>query len=151
MATMTVSSSEVRRAERSVGGRQPRGRAADTRAHSERTYADRGPGGFERTYGGREPLRLTRRGRVVIVVVLALVATGVAGLLHGAPTQASDRPTDVTPRASVVVHPGETLWQIARRVAPQTDPRVTVHRIEELNNLTSAAVPAGERLYVPSR
>ncbi|MGN6088835.1 MAG: hypothetical protein ACTHNT_06050, partial [Actinomycetales bacterium] len=64
-------------------------------------------------------LRLTRRGR--LLVSLAVAGTAAVGLsvgLHGS-AQASDT---VSTRA-VVVEPGQSLWQIARSVSPQRDPR----------------------------
>ena len=51
---------------------------------------------------------------------------------------------------TVTVGPGETLWQIARDVRPNADPRETVARIQELNGLTTATVWAGQPLIVPA-
>jgi LysM repeat protein len=48
-----------------------------------------------------------------------------------------------------VVLPGETLWGIARQVAPGDDPRDTVARIVEFNSLPTTAVHAGQRLALP--
>ena len=48
-----------------------------------------------------------------------------------------------------VVSPGETLWQVADRVAPREDPRDVVLRIVEANGLAGANVVAGTRLVVP--
>jgi Tfp pilus assembly protein FimV len=95
-------------------------------------------------------LRLTRRGQVTTVVIGAFLATAILGLVHQAPTSATEQPTRLPPTATVVVHPGETLWQIAQRVAPAKDPRTTIHAIEELNGLSSAAVQAGQTLQVPA-
>ena len=53
-------------------------------------------------------------------------------------TQAAHR-TDRPGHEPVTVHPGETLWQIARRVAPGDDTRDTVLRIRDLNALDSAS------------
>jgi hypothetical protein len=44
---------------------------------------------------------------------------------------------------------GQTLWQIARSVAPADDPRDTVDRIRDLNGLGTETVQAGQRLVVP--
>ena len=49
----------------------------------------------------------------------------------------------------VTVRPGETLWQIAERVAPGSDPRETVRRILDLNGLQTAEVQAGTALRLP--
>jgi len=49
----------------------------------------------------------------------------------------------------VTVAPGETLWQIARRVSPHADPRAMVLQLEALNHLHGASVLAGQRLLLP--
>jgi LysM repeat protein len=51
---------------------------------------------------------------------------------------------------TMVVQPGDTLWAIARSVAPKADPRVTVQRIINLNKLPNAELAAGELLALPS-
>jgi hypothetical protein len=94
-------------------------------------------------------VRLTRRGRVVLVlamVTIALVAftVGRAGSSHAATER-----TVPTPYAQTTVHAGETLWSVATRVAPGRDPRVVVERIRELNHLDSASLQAGQQLLLP--
>ncbi len=49
----------------------------------------------------------------------------------------------------VVVQPGENLWQIAKAVAPQADPRETLTAIRELNGIGDATVVAGQSIIVP--
>ena len=93
-------------------------------------------------------LRLTRRGRIV-VVALFVVLCFVAFSLGRTSSQASTHPGRPATRA-VTVEPGETLWQIAKAVEPGADPRDTVDRIRELNGLSSAPVQAGQRLIVPA-
>ena len=41
--------------------------------------------------------------------------------------------------AVVQVRAGDTLWGVAKRVAPDSDPRVVVHRIVELNGLGASS------------
>lgn len=91
-------------------------------------------------------LRLTRRGRVVLVVMPALLALSGALLAVG-PGVAEAAP-HVVPR-TVVVGAGESLWTIAERVAPGTDPRTTIAGIERVNGLRSAQVDAGVVLRLP--
>jgi hypothetical protein len=93
------------------------------------------------------PLRLTRRGRLVVVAgVLALL---VAVLwMSGTSSQANG----VAPRTqpvTVTVQTGETLWQLASRVAPDVDPRLVVSEIERLNKMAGPTVYAGQQLRVP--
>jgi LysM repeat protein len=73
-----------------------------------------------------------------------LAGSGWSGSGHG-----SD-PGAATPTARAVVGPGETLWQVARRMAPGIDPRVTVERIAALNGLAGAVIQPGQVLVVPS-
>lgn len=95
------------------------------------------------------PIRLTRRGKVVLTMLgsLALftVLQGTGALEAAAGAVGGGSATAV-----VVVQPGESLWAIAERVAPTTDPRSTILLIRELNGLPSGAVPqAGQGLVVP--
>jgi hypothetical protein len=51
---------------------------------------------------------------------------------------------------TVVVAPGQTLWDIAAEVAPDEDPRVVIADIVDLNRLADAgSVRAGQPLHVP--
>lgn len=101
----------------------------------------------------RPPVRMTRRGRLLlvlalVVLVFSLVSLGRAG---GWALAASDTSGSGGPVATEwVVQPGETLWQVAAVVAPDTDPRETVARIVELNGLPDASIRVGQRLLVPA-
>ncbi|MBI4941741.1 MAG: LysM peptidoglycan-binding domain-containing protein, partial [Actinobacteria bacterium] len=106
----------------------------------------------EAAAGGRPArLRLTRRGRVVVrfaVVLLGVLVTAAVVLGGGRVARADGSATPV-PVAYHVVQPGESLWQIAGRVAPGQDRRDTVARIVELNALESGSLEAGSRIAVP--
>jgi len=100
------------------------------------------------------PVRLTRRGRVVVVCVVALVLLmGLwMGARHGArATSGGGGGGSVVARESVVVGAHDTLWDIAVRARPGVDPRITVQRMIDLNALSSAVVNPGQRVYIPSR
>ena len=62
--------------------------------------------------------------------------------------------TDQTHHAAqhtVVVRGGETLWDIASRIAPGEDPRVVIGDIVDLNNLSDAgSIRLGQKLFVPA-
>ena len=92
-------------------------------------------------------LRLTRRGRAVVLVLLVGLLLAAFTLGRGSESQASSG----APRAysTTTVHQGETLWAVAKRVAPHSDPRAVVQQIRELNKLDSAAVSAGQQLLLP--
>lgn len=53
-------------------------------------------------------------------------------------------------RHTVTVQAGDTLWSLAARVAPHSDPRDVVDEISSLNDLSSASIEPGEQLVVPS-
>lgn len=95
----------------------------------------------------RPQLRLTRRGRTVIVLVLAMLVL-VAFSLGRVSSEASRDDAPVV-RPTVVVQPGDTLWQIARRTAPGADRRRMVARISQLNDLGARPLQAGQRLVLP--
>ena len=97
-----------------------------------------------------EDIRLTRRGRFVVtlgVVGLSFLALVLGGrVVAQADIAAGTRPAMV----SVVVKPGENLWQIVQRVNPGSDPREMVLRVREINGLASSQVEAGSTLVVPA-
>jgi LysM repeat protein len=94
------------------------------------------------------PARLTRRGRVVMVAVLLLACLVV--LSFGRPSVATTTPPEPAHYTTVTVQPGQTLWEIARSVAPDTDPRATIARIVDLNALPSAHdIRPGQRIALP--
>jgi hypothetical protein len=98
----------------------------------------------------RDGLRLTRRGRLVIGVLstlfLLLVVLFSGRLTADAGTSALEQGVAT---GVIVVQPGENLWQIAKAVAPQADPRETVTAIRELNGLGDSTVVAGQSIVVP--
>jgi hypothetical protein len=50
-----------------------------------------------------------------------------------------------------VVRPGDTVWEIARRLTgDEGDPRPVVARIIDLNHLTHAEVLPGQELLIPA-
>jgi hypothetical protein len=98
------------------------------------------------------PLRLTRRGRIVVAVMAALLVAGlsliVAGAAQATSHTAAPRATGAT-LARVVVLPGQSLWSVAETADPRVDTRLVIHQITQLNGLTSDTVFAGQRLWVP--
>lgn len=51
----------------------------------------------------------------------------------------------------VVVKPGDTLWSIAVRCAPEEDPRRTIAAVQALNDLDTLRIMPGQELLVPCR
>ncbi len=94
-------------------------------------------------------LRLTRRGRLVGAAAILLIAVlTLVGVASRVGTLTESTPVPASAPAQVVVAPGETLWSIAERVAPQRDPRTVVTQIRKLNGLGSRDVHAGQTLLL---
>lgn len=92
-------------------------------------------------------LRLTRRGRLVTAAATLLIAVlTLVGVVSRVGSLRESAPVPASAPAQVVVAPGETLWSIAERVAPDRDPRTVVAGIQRLNDLPTAAVRAGQTL-----
>lgn len=102
-----------------------------------------------RARGHAPDLRLTRRGRLVVLVA-ALATMFVVGLLLSATSAASDS-SGGYPTRVVMVAPGDTLWEIADDVAGDDSTREMVGTIERLNDITGGGLQAGQRLVIPLR
>ena len=96
------------------------------------------------------PLRLTIRGRRVLLAVAALpVAAAIAlGSSYMTSAAASSESADVE-FEYVTVGAGDTLWGIAEEVAGDADVRDVIVEISQLNALENGTVQAGQRLALP--
>lgn len=98
----------------------------------------------------RPVIRLTRRGRIVMVLV-ALTAIIGLGITLGDSTAATSRSGAPAAHHMVTVKSGQTLWSIAVAANPGGDIRQTVDDIMRLNSLPSAAgLQMGHQIAVPS-
>lgn len=98
------------------------------------------------------PVRLTRRGRLLVTLLVGLALAAMAVVLTGSPTATPGMEgggLSATAYERVTVQPGQTLWALALEVDPTADPRVVVQEIMELNALNSAGVRAGQVLLLP--
>ena len=94
------------------------------------------------------PLRLTRRGVVVLGVLVGAVAAGLVGIAAmSAPSSATAGPATGAVPAIVTVQAGDSLWTIAARVAPQTDPRAEVAHLQDINHLSGVELLPGELIH----
>jgi hypothetical protein len=89
-------------------------------------------------------------------VLLALVAAAITvwlGLvvqLGGSAATSSDSPAVIPSQLAVVrVQSGESLQQLAQRIAPDAPATAVVDQIRELNKLDSGVVAAGRTLIAP--
>lgn len=118
-----------------------------SRTHeSHRTYAPQGARSVADRLG-LDGLRLTRRGRFVLVLLAMLL---VAPMVTWGATAVASSPGEPTEVRVHAVQPGETLWGYAQQVArPGEDVRHAVGRLQDLNEMSSATVRVGELLLLP--
>jgi Tfp pilus assembly protein FimV len=95
-------------------------------------------------------VRLTRRGRLVVVVAALLIAFAVGVFVTAAGSVATQHPGTAEPTRIVQVSSGDTLWDIASELAGDGDVRAMMAEIKQLNALDSADLQAGQRLVVPA-
>ncbi len=115
------------------------------------TYSMAPPGGRS-SHVGSVPLRLAPevyRARRLTVLALAFglmvgAAVGVASLGSPAAAGRGDRTVD---SLVITVMPGDTLWGIARGLAPDADPRPLVHELSALAG--QGPLQPGQELVVP--
>lgn len=93
-------------------------------------------------------VRLTQRGRIVIVLAALLAAVIVMVSLSGWATATLSSGTP-DPVRMIEVQPGDTLYGIAGDIAEPGEIREMVHRIQQLNSLPGGGLSAGQQLAVP--
>jgi hypothetical protein len=93
------------------------------------------------------PLRLTRRGRAVVLGLLVLLASLASAVLFTTASRADDAPTGPPP--TLTVQPGDTLWDIAARVMPARDGQDAVAELRDLNDLDGYGLLPGQVLILP--
>jgi hypothetical protein len=88
--------------------------------------------------------RAGRAGKLAAAVTVTLMVIIGLGWL-------SQRADPALPQRTAVVRvgAGETIWDVAARVAPQADQRAVVDRIRKLNGLADAEVVPDQQLQVP--
>ncbi len=91
------------------------------------------------------PPRQPRLSFAWLLVTAAVVCAAVYGLGMLAGSVGPSVPEETT---VVRVKPGESLWELAGRVAPESDAAAVVSRIRELNGVDGAVQP-GQPLTVP--
>lgn len=96
-------------------------------------------------------LRLTRRGRVVIALFVSIVTiSGLALFVFFGAAQAQASAEQGTQQFTyVAAEPGDSMWNIATRIAPTADPRDVIADIVRLNQLPSVELDVGQELAIP--
>lgn len=112
----------------------------DSGLDSEQVFGQHGL--MHRTYVRR---RLTVLAAVVFILALGVpaAARSVAG---GSPGTGAIPPVG-TP---YVVREGDTLWNLARQVAPAEDPRLVVDRIADVNGIEAGDLIPGQQMILPA-
>jgi nucleoid-associated protein YgaU len=94
------------------------------------------------------PLRLTRRGMLALVFATVLTGLVLLAVAWASAPAGAGAGVHAGAAGSVMVQPGDTLWSIAQRTAPQRDPRQVVDQLRRLNHLNSVALTPGQTLKV---
>lgn len=99
---------------------------------------------------GRKRRRMVRRSRKArknfLILLTVVLITGIGTIAMGAQTQK----TGEVYYESVLIHSGDTLWDIAAEY--KADGEKTKHmvgKIQKLNQMRSEHIRAGERILVP--
>jgi hypothetical protein len=133
----------------------------DGRARSRRPGPSRPAGAPPRYYGTgvamsvsphrRRPVTLaTTVGLALVAGIITLWLGLVANIGEAVNGGSAGTAAQVPDRLAVVrVEPGESLQDLAQRVAPEAPARQVADRIRELNDLKSPSVLAGQTLIAP--
>ena len=103
-----------------------------------------------RTPAAAPPARLTRRGRIMVTGVSALL-TGALSVGLATAAQATRARSGPPGRyvTKVMVLPGQTLWSLGKAYDPNADTRLIVQQIQQLNSMSGDRLQPGEVLWVP--
>jgi nucleoid-associated protein YgaU len=93
------------------------------------------------------PLRLTGRGRALVAVVALAFGVALAAVL-GAMVDGGAG-LRLAGESTVVVRPGDTVWEIASSVSGDQDVRAVVYEIQRLNHLGDVPLVPGQILRLP--
>ncbi|TPW70268.1 LysM peptidoglycan-binding domain-containing protein [Schumannella sp. 10F1B-5-1] len=101
---------------------------------------------------GAARLRITRRGQMVLSALIAIpLVFGAAVLVLGGGDAVATSTSSSTTFEHIRVQSGDTLWSIAERVAPESDPRDVAAAIINLNQLDSASLEPNDLLAIPTQ
>lgn len=111
-------------------------------------FVDAGVNSRRPIAGSEPPLRLTRRGRVV--VILGFLTLALALMLGVAGWATAGDEAGAPPAVRVItIYPGDTLYGLASDLAPEGKVREWVHEVQKLNSLPDGALQVGQELALP--
>jgi LysM domain len=93
---------------------------------------------------------MTRRGRAVLLTIVAVPVVGIA-LFFGISAGGATATTSSTPLQTITMPAGESLWQVATEIAPKADPRDFIADVVSVNQLASTDVQPGQTLEIPAK
>jgi LysM repeat protein len=104
---------------------------------------------IEQGFGHHIRMSRTRVRRRRLIAFSMLI--GIAGVVSGPVANAVGvgGVPEATPSHVYVVRPGDTLWSIATRSVPSSDPRVVVAAIASANDVDPGALVPGQQLSIP--
>lgn len=104
---------------------------------------------IEHPFGNDASMSRTRVRRRRLTALCA--AAGLTAVLSGPVANAVGvgGASKAHPSSTYVVRAGDTLWSIAARFAPSTDPRVVVDAIATANGVDPGALVPGQQLSIP--
>ncbi|HTU08197.1 MAG TPA: LysM peptidoglycan-binding domain-containing protein [Trebonia sp.] len=103
----------------------------------------------------RTPVRLTRRGRLVVTAAALLLIAAASVVLAGAAQALGHSGGAAQPArlgagiTRVQVRPGQDLWTLAEAYDPNADPRQVIQEILQLNSMSTDQVQPGQVLWMP--
>ena len=90
--------------------------------------------------------RLTRRGRLVVFALGFLVVLALGLVFAGGSVATREKEATET----IVVGPGDTLWDLASDLTDGSDVRAMMAHIQDLNSLDGVDLAIGQHLRVPT-
>jgi hypothetical protein len=103
-----------------------------------------------RTAEALPPARLTRRGRILVTGVSALLIGALSvGLATAAQATRAGSGSPGKYVTKVTVLPGQSLWSLGEAYDPNADTRLIIQEIQQLNSMSGDQVMPGEVLWVP--
>ncbi|CAB4609727.1 unannotated protein [freshwater metagenome] len=81
-------------------------------------------------------------------VVVAIATTSIFGFVNTAAAN-SQTSSSAAKFEYVTVSAGQTLWDLAEQIAPNTDPQDWMQDVVNLNGLTSTDLKPGQRIALP--
>jgi len=115
------------------------------------TIAINGPGIDFRSAAPAHRLRITARGRAVLLAIVAAPLSAVLLVLALNGGGATATLEAGAPAQVVMVQPGQSLWSLAEQIAPSADPRDVILELVAFNRLESSDVWAGQQISIPQQ